>query len=194
MAEKYVSITVSDVIEYMFCPRFIYFMYCLDIPQHEEQRFKVQKGRDIHKFKSNAKYLRKKLGAIRKETNVYLSSKKHLIRGIVDEVLFLRDGTAAPLDYKYARYEEKVFRTYKNQITLYGLMISEVYDVEVNRGFICYVRSNNLVKELDILQRDIEKSIKVIRDILGIIQTGLIPKKTRTRMKCVDCCYRNICC
>ncbi|MDD3874557.1 MAG: hypothetical protein PHE01_10315, partial [Methanosarcina sp.] len=36
-------IRISDVLEYLFCSRFIYYMYCLDIPQHEEKRFKVLK-------------------------------------------------------------------------------------------------------------------------------------------------------
>jgi CRISPR-associated exonuclease Cas4 len=46
--ENSAIITISDVLEYQFCPRFIYFMRCLDIPQHEEKRFKVLKGREVH--------------------------------------------------------------------------------------------------------------------------------------------------
>ena len=47
-----VYITPSEVIEYLYCPRFIYFMNCLSIPQHEEQRYKVLMGREIHEKKS----------------------------------------------------------------------------------------------------------------------------------------------
>lgn len=42
-------IRISDVLEYLFCSRFIYYMYCLDISQHEEKRFKVIKGRESMK-------------------------------------------------------------------------------------------------------------------------------------------------
>ena len=42
------SITTSDILEFLFCPRFTYFENYLDIPQHEEKRFKVQKWRMIH--------------------------------------------------------------------------------------------------------------------------------------------------
>lgn len=45
------SITASDILKYLFCPRFTYFENYLDIPQHEEKRFKVQKGRIIHEDK-----------------------------------------------------------------------------------------------------------------------------------------------
>ena len=190
-----ITITVSDVIEYMFCPRFIYFMYSLAIPQHEEQRFKVIKGRKIHSLRTqlDKDYIRKKIDVNRKEVDVYLSSKKHHIRGIIDEVLFLADGTAAPLDYKYAKFNNKLFQTYKNQIILYGMMIQEVYNIKVTRGFICYTRSNNLIKEITITQKDMDISINKINEILDIIQKGYFPKKTKYIKKCIDCCYRNIC-
>jgi len=72
-------ITISDVLEYLFCPRFTYFMYCLDIPQHEEKRFKVLKGRDVHETRrmTNAEYVRKKLNCIKKERSVFIASKNN---------------------------------------------------------------------------------------------------------------------
>lgn len=189
------SITVSDVIEYMFCPRFIFFMYCLTIPQHEEKRFKVTKGRFIHgkKTKLDKKYIRRKLNIIRKEISVYLSSKKYRIRGVVDEVLFLEDGSAAPFDYKFAEYKEHIFKTYKYQSVLYGLMISDIFDVKVHKGFICYIRSNNFVKEIEFKKSDFDNAINIVDEILGNIQSGYYPKKTKYSNKCIDCCYRNIC-
>ena len=83
-------ITISDVLEYLFCPRFIYFMHC-PIPQNEGSRFKVQKGREVHDEKriTNTEYLRKKLGVVKKEVNIFIASKDHHIKGIVDEILFL---------------------------------------------------------------------------------------------------------
>ena len=47
-------ITPSIVLEYLFCKRFIYFMNCLNIPQHEGNRFLVQKGRNIHEERLKA--------------------------------------------------------------------------------------------------------------------------------------------
>ncbi len=37
-------ITPSEVIEHIYCPRFTCFLNCLNIPQHEELRYKVLKG------------------------------------------------------------------------------------------------------------------------------------------------------
>ena len=56
------SVTATHLLEYLFCPRFTYFEYVLDIPEHQEKRFKVQKGREVHQKirKINPDYLRKK--------------------------------------------------------------------------------------------------------------------------------------
>eukprot|EP00831_Metopus_contortus_P039372 TRINITY_DN30868_c0_g1_i1.p2 TRINITY_DN30868_c0_g1~~TRINITY_DN30868_c0_g1_i1.p2 ORF type:complete len:123 (-),score=18.96 TRINITY_DN30868_c0_g1_i1:80-448(-) len=89
MDDTNAMITVSDVLEYMFCPRFIFFMYCLNISQYEERRFKVQTGRDVHEKKriANPDYFRKKLGVCARQQEVYLSSETHHIKVIVDDVL-----------------------------------------------------------------------------------------------------------
>ncbi len=190
-----VYITPSEVIEYLFCPRFIFYMNCLCIPQHEEQRYKVVRGRTIHKEREqiNREYLRKKLGCVQKDTSVYLTSHKYHLKGVVDEVLSLKDGTLAPLDYKFAEYKDVVFKTHKYQSMLYAILIKENYQQEVNRGYVCYVRSNHLIKELNFNHQDFDEAVKIIDEILEIIQKGYYPKKTEYLAKCIDCCYRNIC-
>ena len=193
--EVFISITPSEVLEYLFCPRFIYFMNCLDIPQHEEGRYKVQRGREVHQDRGrvNQEYLRKKVGCVGKELSVYLSSPRYHIRGVVDEVLKLGDGSYAPLDYKFAQYKDRLFKTYRTQLVLYALLIRENYNSEVKRGFIVYTRSRNYLKEVIFREADFHRAVEIVEEILTIIQKGIFPGRTRNRIKCVDCCYRNIC-
>jgi CRISPR-associated exonuclease Cas4 len=188
------SITASDILEYLFCPRFTYFQNYLLIPQHEEKRFKVQKGRMVHedKMRLNPDYLRKKLGCVDRKTAVYLSSERGM-RGIVDEVLFLDDGTAAPLDYKYAEYKERTFKNHKYQLTFYGRLITEHFQVPVTRGFIVYTRSRNKLMEVPITERMSSNLDSIMRDLADVVQKGVYPEPTKYRARCGDCCYRNIC-
>jgi len=197
-AEDYsggISITASNILKYLFCPRFIYFENYLDIPQHEEKRFKVQKGRTIHDDEThiNPQYLRKKLGCVERKKSVYLSSKTKGIRGIVDEVLFLDDGTAAPLDYKYAEYKDVTFKNHIYQLTFYSQLIREHFEVPVNRGFIVYTRSRNKLIEVLITEKMYAELDKIISGLLDIIEKGVYPKHTKYKARCPDCCYRNIC-
>ncbi len=188
-------ITPTEVMEYLYCPRFIYFMNNLLIPQNEEQRYKVMIGRNVHKLKSkiNKEYLRKTIGVKDKLIDVYLSSQKYGIRGIVDEILTLNDNTMAPLDYKFAKYENKIFNTLKYQSVLYAILIEENFNLPVNRGFICYIRSNNRLVEVDITEQDKVKVLNIIEEMFKIIELGYFPKRTKYKNKCIDCCYRNIC-
>lgn len=193
--EQEVFVTVSDALEYLFCPRFIFFMHCLGIAQREERRYKVQKGRELHESreKVNRDYVRKRLNCVQKEISVYLTSQKYHFKGEVDEVLFLEDGTAAPLDYKYAEFKDTVYRTHKFQAALYGLLIMEHFGVDVKRGFVCYTRSNNHVEEIAFQQKDYDKAKEIVRKILMIIQRGYYPDGTKQKARCVDCTYKNIC-
>jgi len=188
------SITASDILEHLFCPRFTYFELYLKIPEHQERRFKVQKGRTIHedKMRVNPQYLRKKLGCVERKKSVYLSSERGL-RGIVDEVLFLDDGTAAPLDFKYAEYKDRTFKNHKYQLAFYGQLIKENFQVPVNRGFIVYTRSRNKLIEVPITEVMYSELDNIIGEFLSVAQRGVYPKPTKYKARCGDCCYRNIC-
>lgn len=188
-------VTPSEVIEHLYCPRFTYYMNCLNIPQHEEQRYKVLKGREIHKRReeANREYLRKKLGCVGKDISVYIASRVLSVRGIVDEVLHLSDGSLAPLDYKYADYSDHTFETHKVQSVLYALLIRENYGKPVKKGFICYAKNGSKVKEIVYADRDFDRARDVVKEIFRVIMRGFYPAKTRWKNRCIDCCYRNIC-
>lgn len=187
-------ITPSDIIEFMYCKRFTYFIKSLDIKQHEEKRFKVQIGRDKHldKKKTTSNIIRKRIGGVSKEQEKYLISKKYRIKGIVDEIYLLDDGTYAPLDYKFAEYKEKEFETYRLQMALYSLLIEELYNTKVNKFFIVYMRSKNLLKESSFDDKLRKKIVKNIKEYLKVIN-GFYPPATTSKARCIDCCYKNIC-
>lgn len=170
-------------------------MNCLCIDQNEDKRFNVLKGREVHEGKErvNIDYLRKRIGCIGKEISVYMSSDRYHIHGEVDEVLTLSDGTMAPLDYKYAEYKDTIFRTHKYQSVFYALLISENYLTEVKKGYICYVRSRNLLKAIQITNSDFDELKGMISEIIDITQKCYYPKGTKYKVQCIDCCYRNIC-
>ena len=188
-------ITPSEVIEHIFCPRFTYFMHVLLIPQFEDRRYKVLKGREVHRRreKENTEYLRKRIGEVAKERQVYLASPTLRVRGIVDEVLTLKDGTMAPFDYKYTPYREQAFKTHRIQVTLYGLLIRATYERPVHRGYVAYIRGGSRLIEVPLNEAAEQEALKAVAEIFDIIQTGRIPKRIRYRARCADCCYKNIC-
>lgn len=197
MNEYYIktSITASIMLEYLYCPRFIYFMEVLKIDQNEDRRYKVEQGRLAHKKKtlSNIDYKRKRLNVVDKKIEEELSSQKYRIHGIIDEVLFIDDKSASPLDYKFAEYKGKIFKTYKMQSLFYALLIKENFNCPVNKGYIVYTRSKNYLAEIEFNDKDFIKLLKIIDNIFKIVESNYFPKKTSVASRCYDCCYRNIC-
>lgn len=188
-------ITPSEVMEFLFCPRFVYYMNVLHVQQHEHKRSLVNKGRDVHRLKlvQNKDYLRKKVGAVDKLVDVYLSSQSLKLVGRMDEVLFLDDGSAAPLDYKYAYWENKIYRTLKYQQVLYALLIMENFKLPVNKAFIVYTRTKNHIEEIRITDRMKDKAKQILDEVCQIINLSLYPEAAVRKTKCCDCTYRNIC-
>jgi CRISPR-associated exonuclease Cas4 len=187
------SLTPSHIIEYLFCPRFTYFEYVLAIPQYEEKSYKVIKGREVHdqKLERNKDYLRKKIGAVDKHLDQYLTNS--WLRGRIDEVLELADGTMAPLDYKFAEFKDRVFETYKTQQYCYACLIEENFGKSVDRGFIVYIRSKHYLEEIPISQGNKDEVKRCAEEVWKIIDHNFYPKGTKYKKRCVDCTYRNIC-
>lgn len=193
--ERAPMITPSEVLEHVYCPRFTWFMNVQNIPQHEDSRFKVLKGREVHQRRAteNRDYLRRKIGAVKREIEVYLASPALRLRGIVDEVLWLKDGTMAALDYKYTEARDSVFKTHETQILLYSMLIHDIYQQPVTRGFVAYVRDGSQLLEVPVTAEAVARTKWLIDQIFDIIQTGRLPARTSSRLRCEDCCYRNIC-
>lgn len=185
------SVYPSMLQEYLYCKRFIYFMFVLDIPQREGSRYKVLKGREKHEEKSHYKYV--PVGTLEKKTNVTLYSDKHRLHGVVDEVHFLVDSTAAILDYKFAEYKGVIWDTLKYQAVLYSTLVEDTYNVKCRKAFICYTRSQNKTVELKIEPEDYNRLFEFCDEIEYIIDRGFFPDVMVNENKCSDCTYRNIC-
>lgn len=190
---KLLTLTPSHIIEYLFCPRFTYFEYVLAIPQYEEKDYKVMRGRELHdkKLEENKEYLRKRVGAVDKYLDQYLSND--LLRGRIDEVLLLSNGTMAPLDYKFALWNDKVYETYHTQLFCYAWLIEENFACKVEKGYLVYTRSKNKLIEVEITEAHKTMVKEAARAIFQIIDKNYYPKATKYKKRCLNCTYRNIC-
>jgi CRISPR-associated exonuclease Cas4 len=187
------SITPSHIIEYLYCPRFTYFEYVLAIPQYEERHYKVERGRTVHdqKLEQNKKYLRKRIGAVKKIADQYLTNE--YLRGKIDEVLELNNGLMTPLDYKFAKFEGRIYETYKTQLQCYAVLIEDNFKREVKKGFLVYTRSANKLIEVEITKEEKENIIETCKKVTEIIENNYFPKATKYKQRCQGCTYRNIC-
>lgn len=188
------KITPTEILEYYFCPRFIYFINVLKIPQYEERRYKVQRGKEEHEKRKirNKDYLWKKIGAVQRLSDVHLESEKLRLRGVVDEIVTLEDESISPVDYKFAK-PEAAYKSHKMQIYAYCLLIEEVFDKPVKKGYIFYIRGGFMQEEVSYNSHNRKEILNSIKEIFKIINRERIPGKTKNRTRCADCTYKNIC-
>lgn len=189
-----IKITPTEVVEYNFCPRFIYFMNVLAIPQYEERRYMVQRGREEHakRLVRNKAYLWKKIGCVDRQSDVLLESERLGLRGLVDEIVTLADGSLAPVDFKYAD-SGTLYRSHRLQIYCYALLIEECFEKAVHKGYIFYIRGGCTQEEVSFGALARQQTRKDIAAILEIIQREKLPRPTKSRSRCADCTYKNIC-
>jgi CRISPR-associated exonuclease Cas4 len=188
-----IQLTPSLLIEHLYCPRYTFYEQVAKVPQYEEKYYKVQRGRELHdrKLEDAKSYLRRKIGVVDKWVDQYMTNE--YIRGRLDEVLLLTDGTMAPLDYKFAEYEDKVHVTYEIQLYCYAWLIESNFKKEVNRGYLVYTRSKNKLVEVPI-PPDAKAMVRTAADeIAYIIEKQRFPKATRQKKKCETCTFRNFC-
>lgn len=188
-------VTPYEVLEYIYCPRFSYFQNVLKIPQFEENRFKVKLGRKVHqkRMEQNREYVRKKIAAESKLIDVYLAAPQLRLKGRVDEILVMRDGSLSPLDYKFAPFRTKAYQTHIVQIVLYGFLIRSCYAAKVTRGYIAYIRGGNNVIEVPMSDENEALARDALTSFFAILDQELQPQRTKYRTRCTDCCYKNIC-
>jgi len=189
------KITPTELLEYYFCPRFIYYMNVLKIPQYEDRRFKVQKGRNIHekRMKENPDYLWKKLQVQKRLGATQLSSERLGLNGIPDDIVILEDNSYAPVDFKWAVYPDYVYPGHRIQIAAYAMLVEEIFQQPVYNGYIFYIRDGSKAVEVPITLTLKGKVLQAIKDILEIMNNEIIPDLHRRRTRCLDCTYRNIC-
>lgn len=188
-----ISITPSHLIEHQYCPRYTYFEYVLKVPQYEDKYGKVIRGRNMHdqKLERNKGYLRKRLGVKNRFDDQYMTGAG--LRGIIDEVLELQNGCFAPLDYKFAEWKDKIWDTYRLQLTAYARLIEVNFGGRVDRGYLVYIRSKNHVVEVPIGASEYDKLDRLIDSFREVVENNLFPPATRVKKRCVTCTFRNLC-
>jgi CRISPR-associated exonuclease Cas4 len=188
-----VSLTPSHLIQHRYCPRYTYFEHVLRIPQNEQKYGKVIRGRNVHdqRLERNKGYLRRRLGVVDRTDDCYLSAPG--LRGIIDEVLELEDGSFAPLDYKFAVWKGRVYDTYRLQLTCYALLVEANFSGPVREGYLVYTRSGSKVVPVPIGKTERAEAQRLIEDCRRVIEDNRYPKGTKNKQQCVTCTYRNVC-
>ncbi|MCW3996318.1 MAG: CRISPR-associated protein Cas4 [Candidatus Bathyarchaeota archaeon] len=184
-------LTVTNAVEYAFCPRFTYFQLVLGIEQREGKRGTVQSGRAFHSRHSstNKNYKIKRFEGI-KQTELLLYSKKYAFSGKIDEAIEADDQILI-IERKYSDY---IFigSTIKTQLGLLAILLEENTGKKVNQAVVVFDKKERVEVPVKITEKMKQKALLLLQQTSRVIETNRMPYSKHDN-RCTNCCYRKIC-
>jgi CRISPR-associated exonuclease Cas4 len=188
--ENGITFTITDLKQYIYCPRIFYYHACL--PDVRPVTAKMHHGIDAHEQeqKRAARRTMHQYHTIDGTRNfdVPVISERLNLSGQIDEVVEGTNGVF-PVDYKLAK---RAGYHFKLQLTAYAMLLEEVSDVRIKQGYLYLMRSREMitVRFTQKLRGAVEAAL---RAMYIIAQTELVPEPTRYRQRCPDCEFRRFC-
>ncbi len=189
-----VTVTVTDIVQYNYCPKKVYFLKTLNL--RIPPRRKMEYGREIHEQEMRKLERRKTVYGIPREKVERVEHSLHLedpelgLAGTVDTVVIMKDGTPVPVEAKYTDLPKITWKIRK-QLAAYALLLEKHYGKTVKKGVVYFPLQRKLlnteITPIDKLavKRDIQK-------IRQLIKSEKIPRKADKR-KCGYCEARKYC-
>lgn len=188
---------VVDLKQYIFCPRLIYYHYCL--PAVRPITYKMEAGlaaQDEEEVRAARRSLRVySLKRGQTETNLPLESEKLGLTGVVDVAITTDDNRQGepeiiPVDYKLTRRRSGIH--FKLQLVAYGLLLAEERQLPARRGFLYAIplRQAEEVAFTPALQTRLNQALAEMQEIVAAER---MPRPAKSRAKCAVCEFRRFC-
>lgn len=191
------ELEVTDFKQYTYCPRIVYYRYCL--PAIRPVTYKMEAGIAAHEDETEREQRRslRPYGLQRGERffDVRLHSAALGIRGRLDMVVVVpereqTDAELIPVEYKLS--ERAVGRHFKVQLAMYGLLLEAAWQRPVRRGFLYLIPTRQAVAIplTAALRQQVHQQITAIR---MMVEQEAMPDPPASRRPCVSCEFRRFC-
>ncbi|GHO49671.1 CRISPR-associated protein Cas4 [Ktedonospora formicarum] len=188
---------VTDLKQYLCCPRIPYYRYCL--PDIRPVTYSMEVGIQSHR-EEEEKEARRSLQKYQIEQgerlfNYFAASELLGIKGQMDLVIITpsweaEDKEAIIVDYKYS--EQKAGPHFKLQLAAYALLLEEELQMPVRNGFL-YSIPLRKAEKIAITVALRKKVRHVIQEIHQLLEREAFPVSTRTPHRCPTCEFRRFC-
>lgn len=182
---------VSDLRQYAYCPRIIYYRYCW--PDVRPTTFKMEAGlvAQEHEAQREARRSLRTYGldAGERFTQLGLSSERLPLRGRVDLAIRCHDE-AIPVEYKDSpgRSGEHIVL----QLMAYGMLLEEAWSLPARRGFIYFIPARR-AREVLLTTELRQKVGLMLQEMETMVVTERMPEAPARRQKCQVCEFWRFC-
>ncbi|HDI32234.1 MAG TPA: CRISPR-associated protein Cas4, partial [Thermofilum sp.] len=183
-------VSVSDIKQYFYCPRVIYYMHALGL--RERQTYSMNEGKEVHQdirrkeARRLTPVLKRRFGKWKKVFGLRLYSERLGLSGVLD-VLLIRGKEYVPMEYKVAEITSK--RPPPNhfyQLVAYALLVEDRFNVLVRKGFIYYHLSDRVLMTA-ITSESKKYIVRVILPRIRMIMKGSFPYVKAIKKRCRNC-------
>lgn len=199
---------VTDLKQFAYCPRLVYYNYCLPGVRIAPTAKMVLGGaanqatEDLEHRRSLRAY---GLREGQREFDVWLESEALGLCGRLDMLITAPSAAGVeqiPVDYKDSvwgvpaararRILPEVQHNWAVQLTAYALLVEAARGQPVRRGFVYYIPSRRAREVIfsDDLRREVEESVRAME---AMVMAERQPPPTPHRRRCAACEYRRLC-
>ena len=182
---------VSDLKQYIYCPRIVYYHYVM--PVEKKATYKMEHGKvaeeEIAKLESRRKLKPYGLSEGKRVFDCWLTAKGAGLTGRLD-MLIIKGEDYFPVDFKFT--EKSPGKNHLYQLCGYCIMLDEVYGCRADTAFIYQIPRHD-VRVFhcdDTLKSECEA---MIAQIMDMIRNDRMPDAAPSKGKCTECEYQNYC-
>lgn len=187
-----ISLRVSDLKQYIYCPRILYFYYVLPVPRRVTRKMEYGKMEHIEIQQLEKRRGLKPYGILegKRSFQISLSSTRLGMHGVLDMMITSADSNIYPVDFKHSLRQKDLHQKY--QLAAYAMLLEEAYQRPVRFGFLYLIPAKKIVP-VEITGGMREHVKKVISAIKNVVMGERMPAYVRSKQRCTDCEFRNYC-
>lgn len=191
------SVDVTDLKQYVCCPRLVYYRYCL--PDIRPLTYSMEVGTQAHQQEEEREVRRSlRTYGIEQAERLFhypVTSETLQLKGKVDLVLVVPSWQASEkevivIEYKYT--EQKAGPHFKVQLAAYALLLEETLHIPVRRSFLYSIplRKAEAIPITPALRKKVQTTIQEIQHVMN---GERMPEPTRAQRRCPTCEFRRFC-
>lgn len=185
------NIKVTDIKQYSYCPRIIYYTYVCPVPR--KTTYKMETGKSEHvnldKLEKRRTLKRYNFQEGQRIFHAYLQSDRLGLEGKLD-MHIVSGKQYFPVEYKFT--ERKAALNHKYQLISYAMLLEDYYNTAVRYGLL-YLVPRRDITPVEITPNAREFIRETIIKIKNIICSERFPQQQRHYARCRDCEYLRFC-
>ncbi|HHV78321.1 MAG TPA: CRISPR-associated protein Cas4 [Firmicutes bacterium] len=186
------ELRVSDIKQFVYCPRVVYFDYVMPLKTKITRKMEYGKERhlEFQGYENRRSLRRYRLDEGERQFGVYLRSERLGLNGLLD-LLIVSPAGYFPVEFKDTARPPGL--NHKYQLTAYALLLEDVMKRPVRCGFVCTSEGEKRLWPIQITPNARLHCLRIMGAIRNMIRSERLPPLSRSIQRCRECEHIRFC-